>query len=89
MAEQGKTKFQNNLQNNLQNNQGAKTIQLGIKAFSCIGASEPHDHPHIYLDMGKDENIICPYCSTVYEYRRDLSPTETNPPDCLIAKANK
>lgn len=51
-----------------QNDQGASAIHIGVKEFECMGASPPHDHPHIYLDMGKGSSIICPYCSTVYHY---------------------
>ena len=31
-----------------------------------MGARPPHDHPHVYLDMGADSQILCPYCSTLY-----------------------
>ena len=34
---------------------------------SCVSArSAPFDHPHVFLDMGDDREIICPYCSTLY-----------------------
>jgi uncharacterized Zn-finger protein len=50
------------------NDEGAKEIRIGVKEFECIGASPPFDHPHIYLDMGRDNEIICPYCSTLYKF---------------------
>ncbi len=46
------------------NDEGLEDIFIGVKAFECMGASPPYDHPHIYLDMGRETQIICPYCST-------------------------
>jgi uncharacterized Zn-finger protein len=50
------------------NDKGAKDIRIGVKEFKCIGASAPFDHPHIYIDMGKENDTVCPYCSTHYIY---------------------
>lgn len=66
-----------------QNDAGVETIRIGVKEFQCMGASPPHDHPHVYLDMGADDHIICPYCSTVYTYDPTLAPAETIPANCL------
>ena len=38
----------------------------------CVGANPPFDHPHVFLDLGNDNEIICPYCSTLYRYAADL-----------------
>lgn len=67
-----------------QNDQGVSDIYIGTKELECTGASQPHDHPHIYLDMGKDSNIVCPYCSTVYHYNDKLAANETKPKGCLV-----
>ncbi len=29
----------------------------------CDGGGGALGHPKVYLDMGKEKNIICPYCS--------------------------
>lgn len=76
MAEHAKPK--------IQNDKGVTTIRVGVKEFECIGASQPYDHPHIFLDMGNDDNIICPYCSTVFEYDANLQANETNPEGCAV-----
>lgn len=47
-----------------------------------MGAKPPFDHPHVFLDMGDDGEIICPYCSTLYRYNPALKPTESRPEDC-------
>ena len=36
------------------------------------GVAAPHDHPHIYLDMGGTDSAICPYCATRFRYNADL-----------------
>ena len=54
------------------NTEGLKRIEVGSKEFMCVGALPPFDHPHIYLDMGKDDDIVCPYCSTHYVYSSAL-----------------
>jgi uncharacterized Zn-finger protein len=46
------------------NDDAVPEIRIGIKEFKCIGVSPPHDHPYIYLDMGSDDTIRCPYCAT-------------------------
>ena len=33
---------------------------------SAWARAPPFDHPHVYLDMGEDSQILCPYCSTLY-----------------------
>ena len=43
-----------------------------MKEFNCTGVAMPHDHPHIYLNMGGADSIICPYCATRFRYHADL-----------------
>jgi uncharacterized Zn-finger protein len=69
------------------NDVGAAIIHVGAKEFMCIGAKAPFDHPHVYLDMGKADEIICPYCSTLYKYGAHLHGQETNPPGCGLSEA--
>ena len=68
------------------NDRGVKEITIGVREFECIGATAPYDHPHIFLDMGQDVNIICPYCSTVYKYDSHLNAQETVPEGCALEK---
>ena len=65
------------------NDPGVQVIHLGSREFMCIGAKPPFDHPHSFLDMGSDDEIICPYCSTLFRYRPSLSPGQAEPPECL------
>jgi len=66
------------------NDEGVARISIGVKEFMCCGASEPHDHPHVFLDMGDDSEIVCPYCSTVFDFKSDLAANQTDPPGCLV-----
>ena len=52
MAHENHAKFKND--------QGVSEIRIGAKEFKCAGASAPQDHPHFYLDIGKDDTILCP-----------------------------
>ena len=61
------------------NDPGVPVIEIGAREFKCTGARAPYDHPHIYLDMGADEEIICPYCSTLYKHAGDLSAHDARP----------
>lgn len=68
-----------------QNDQGVESIAIGAREFMCIGATPPFDHPHVFLDMGGDDAIVCPYCSTLYTHDAGLKAGETNPPGCAWA----
>lgn len=69
------------------NDAGHTTIEVGTKEFMCVGANPPFDHPHEFLDMGDDTEIVCPYCSTHYKYNPLLSVTKTHPENCLFTAA--
>ena len=66
------------------NSEGLRSIEVGSKEFKCVGAVPPFDHPHIYLDMGKDTEIVCPYCSTLYIYRAELGDGNANPVSAIF-----
>ncbi len=69
----------------LRNDRAVPEIRIGVKEFKCIGVSPPHDHPHIYLDMGDEDTIICPYCATLFRFDPRLGTGEADPPDCLYS----
>ena len=50
------------------NDRGLPEIQIGVKEFKCTGVAVPHDHPHIYLNLGGAGSIIFPYCATRFRY---------------------
>jgi len=61
------------------NTEGLRRIAVGSKEFMCVGALPPFDHPHIYLDMGRDSEIVCPYCSTLYVFDTALAAGTSEP----------
>jgi uncharacterized Zn-finger protein len=69
------------------NDPGVAVIEIGAREFMCVGAKPPFDHPHVFLDMGDEDEIVCPYCSTLYRYRASLSPHEAHPAECALHEA--
>lgn len=61
------------------NDMGVEIIEIGAREFECIGATPPFDHPHVFLEMGNSNEIICPYCSTLYRHNDTLGSGEANP----------
>jgi uncharacterized Zn-finger protein len=64
------------------NDPGVAVIHTGSKEFMCIGAQPPFDHPHVFIDMGSDDETICSYCGTLYKYSPTLAPGAVEPSDC-------
>jgi uncharacterized Zn-finger protein len=76
MAEHFTPKFQNDA--------GVAAVDIGAKEFECIGAKPPFDHPHIFIDMGDEREVVCPYCSTLYRYDPALPRHGARPADALF-----
>jgi uncharacterized Zn-finger protein len=71
------------------NDVGAEKIFIGVREFQCMGARPPYDHPHVFLDMGADSQILCPYCSTLYVHDPRLHADESDPRDCLVSQTEQ
>lgn len=69
------------------NDHGTDRVFIGVKEFKCMGARAPQDHPHVFLDMGADGQILCPYCSTLFLHDPRLGPAESDPKGCLVHDA--
>ncbi len=76
MADQPTPQFHNDM--------GIPVIEIGAREFECIGATPPFDHPHVFLDMGDDTEMVCPYCSTLFRHAGDLRATEARPAEALV-----
>ena len=61
------------------NDAGVAEIRIGVKEFECVGATPPNDHPHVFLDMGRGNETICPYCSTHYKFEASLGAGDASP----------
>ena len=69
-----------------QNDGGHRVIEVGVKEFMCTGASVPFDHPHIFIDMGSENEAICSYCSTLYKYDSSLAHGAAVPAECALGQ---
>lgn len=65
------------------NEPGVPQVEIGSKEFMCIGAKPPFDHPHVFIDMGAENDVICSYCGTLYKFKASLSAGEADPSACL------
>ena len=70
------------------NDRGVPEIRIGVREFKCIGESPPQDHPHIYINMGEADMILCPYCGTRFRFDSRLTPLDADPPDSFFADHN-
>ncbi len=68
------------------NDPGVPIVRIGSHEFMCEGASPPHDHPHVYLDLGDSNEIVCPYCSTLYRFDQSLKFGASQPPECAVVE---
>jgi uncharacterized Zn-finger protein len=68
------------------NDKGVEKILVGVKELQCMGARPPFDHPHVFLDMGGDSQVLCPYCSTLYICDARLHGDESDPSGCLVTE---
>lgn len=65
------------------NQPGVAVIRTGAREFMCIGALPPFDHPHIFIDLGGDNEAICSYCSTRFVYDATLK-GGCEPKECAL-----
>jgi uncharacterized Zn-finger protein len=79
-----RTDMADNVVPHFHNDAGVAVIEIGSHEFMCVGANPPFDHPHVFLDLGNDKEIICPYCSTLYRFASDLAAGEARPPECVL-----
>ena len=50
---------------------------VNSKYVSCDGGSS-YGHPKIYLKIGQQKNIKCPYCGQIFVYKpKDISSNQT------------
>jgi uncharacterized Zn-finger protein len=68
----------------LANDQGADKIFVGVTELNCMGARPPFDHPHVFLDMGSDGQVLCPYCSTLYVHDPRVAADASAPKGCVV-----
>ncbi len=53
-------------------NSNYEIIRVKSKQVSCYGASTESSHPLIYLNMGHNNFVICPYCSKQFTIKQSV-----------------
>lgn len=60
-----------------------ETLYVNSKKVSCQGQKAGEKagagHPLVYLDMGKNDFVICPYCSKYFTVRKKSAYTSAGP----------
>ena len=51
-------------------------IYSSSKKIACDGSISSSNHPKIYLNISKNEEVICPYCGIKYIYQKVKVNTE-------------
>jgi uncharacterized Zn-finger protein len=46
-----------------------ETIPVDSNVVACNGGGGPMGHPRVYLNLGADGRIECPYCSRLFVLR--------------------
>jgi len=57
-----------------------------VKEFMCIGESHRRT-PHVYINMGEADTILCPYCAT-RSLQSWIDTARCPPPDSFFADNN-
>ena len=47
----------------------SETIYINETVAACDGGDEPHGHPRVFLNLGPDGKVECPYCSRLFVNR--------------------
>jgi uncharacterized Zn-finger protein len=69
------------------NDRGVPEICIGVKEFMCIGESPPQDHPHVYINMGEADTVLCPLRGAV-PLQSWIDTARCPPPDSFFADNN-
>ncbi len=50
-------------------------VYVESTTVGCDGGGGPLGHPKVYLKIGDEGEIVCPYCSRRYVLTTDAEPT--------------
>lgn len=51
-----------------------ETLHVNSKKVSCAGGKGGNGHPLVYLNMGENDFVICPYCSKYFTVKNTGKP---------------
>ncbi len=47
-----------------------ETVEVESSEFACDGGGEALGHPRVYLQLGEDGTLDCPYCGRHFVLRQ-------------------
>ena len=47
-----------------------ETLHVNSKKVSCEGGLGSSSHPLVYLNMGENDSVVCPYCSKNFTIKK-------------------
>jgi uncharacterized Zn-finger protein len=56
-----------------------ETIYINETVAACNGGGGPLGHPRVFLNLGQDGKVDCPYCSRLFVNRAMQRSDETAP----------
>lgn len=51
-----------------------ETITVDTDRVACDGGGGPLGHPKVYLNLGNEGRVECPYCSRIFVLREGARP---------------
>ena len=51
-------------------------LNVRVKKVSCNGDHRGSKHPLVYLNMGKKDYAICPYCNRYFSFENPRNSTD-------------
>ena len=55
-----------------------ETLYVNQKRLSCDGGGGALGHPRVFLEMGGDDRVECPYCDRLFIYAPEKSNQATS-----------
>jgi uncharacterized Zn-finger protein len=67
-----------------------ETIYINETVAACDGGDEPLGHPRVFLSLGPDGKVECPYCSRLFVNRamQGTDTADTTTPPRVSGKRN-
>ena len=53
-------------------NSPLETLHVNSKKITCEGGNKISGHPLVYLNMGKNDSVTCPYCSKFFTIKKEV-----------------
>ena len=52
----------------MEKNEFGETIIVDTQTVSCNGGNGASEHPNVYLDVGSENKVSCPYCCRLFVF---------------------